>query len=852
MLGRGKHKQGTQGELVAFNQDLSDWDAFLADWPVERLGTMSLAEYATVADKRCFTYRVERELDGYGGMRGGTALKFGIYAHRLGDSDDKKLDNVTYSPQYAWYSRFGNDPDRVFHNVRNEILAIAEAAGRGDFSHLDASTDDGLLWPVYRSKLAFLYQGRDQPRLLAVLSPPSLRKFLGMPASDRMPTTQLHATVLRQRSPDESLMAFSERVWEAVKPTGDYVITLTQGAINAPNHYLPIHDLPNSPFPKAMIGDDSGAKPGTEAIFRTDNGLEFSSDIRSPGGKSGRLRTRMARYYDAIQPSAGDQIRVDPLDDGSYQLTHIPKHGSPNAATPTLMTAPKPIKPAMTNSQPLNQILYGPPGTGKTYCTIDKAVSILDPAFYASEGSTRDRLKKRFDELVHDGLIRFVTFHQSFSYEDFVEGIRADSEGGSLQYRVEPGIFRNLCEDARGSAQIASDVGVREGARIWKISIDGTGLAGTTRNHCFVHGEARIGWSQVGDLMNENLAELPAYAVLGSNDRSSLHGFSREIEPGDVLLCIGSENEFQAVGVVQGDYEYQAEPPAGVRSDYVNVLPVNWLATGLSLDIRALNGGRKFTLKTVYELTRFDWPELAEYLEAASVQLAGTTNSLTKESPPHVLIIDEINRGNISRIFGELITLIEPSKRKGRPEALEVVLPYSKKRFSVPDNVYLVGTMNTADRSLAGLDIALRRRFVFEEMPPKPEMLKSVGNIDLHKLLTTMNQRIEVLLGRDYLLGHAYFVDVESMVDLKQVFQRQVLPLLQEYFFEDWEKIALVLNDHRKVPANRFLIQPASNLQSLFGKEGVASPNPLWNINPDAFEHADSYLGIYTAIGPAA
>ena len=511
--------------------------------------------------------------------------------------------------------------------------------------------------------------------------------------------------------------------------------------------------------------------------------------------------------------------------------------------TPSL----KPL-PLMPN-QPLNQILYGPPGTGKTYATINKALAILDPDFTAKHSDKRAALKRRYDELVAEHRIRFVTFHQSFSYEDFVEGLRADSQGGTLQYRVEPGVFRSICDDARGSAKVASDIGVREDARIWKISIDGTIVPSQTRNYCFANGEARIGWSAVGDLKSEQLVEVPAYASLGSNDRSSLRNFSQEIEPGDVLLCIGSEEQFQAIGVVQGGYEYQAITPDGVRPDYVNVLPVHWLAKGLSLDIRPLNGGRKFTLKTVYELGRFGWPELADHLETSAVKLDGTAPVQQSKGLPHVLIIDEINRGNISRVFGELITLIEPSKRKGTDEALEVILPYSKKKFSVPNNVYLVGTMNTADRSLAGLDIALRRRFKFEEMSPRPDALagKNVSGIDLRELLVTINRRIEVLLGRDYLLGHAYFLEIDNLAGLSDVFRRQVLPLLQEYFFEDWQRIAWVMNDQAKTDdAHKFLIKEVASLGEVFGA-GVDLPhcNDLWRINDEAFDKSESYVGIF-------
>lgn len=214
------------------------------------------------------------------------------------------------------------------------------------------------------------------------------------------------------------------------------------------------------------------------------------------------------------------------------------------------------------------------------------------------------------------------------------------------------------------------------------------------------------------------------------------------------------------------------------------------------------------------------------------------------------MIIDEINRGNISRIFGELITLIEPSKRAGREEALSVVLPYSKQTFTIPDNLYLIGTMNTSDRSLTGLDIALRRRFVFKEMPPRPDLLVEaiVGGISIASLLTVMNQRIEALLDREHCLGHAYFLPLakdKSLARLGGIFEHQILPLLQEYFFEDWERISWVLNDHRKPAANRFVIPAKSTVASLFGDdfEGRVQGRS-WQLNGDALTNIASYLGI--------
>ncbi len=178
------------------------------------------------------------------------------------------------------------------------------------------------------------------------------------------------------------------------------------------------------------------------------------------------------------------------------------------------------------------------------------------------------------------------------------------------------------------------------------------------------------------------------------------------------------------------------------------------------------------------------------------------TKSKTK---PYVLIIDEINRGNVSQIFGELITLIEDDKRLGKPESLEVTLPYSKEKFGVPANLFIIGTMNTADRSVEALDAALRRRFSFIEMSPEPVFIGTQGElrstngvlhgISMPAVLTTINKRIEKLLDKDHQIGHSYFMSVKELNDLKLVFQNKIIPLLQEYFFGDYGKIGLVLGE---------------------------------------------------------
>ncbi|MNF57640.1 5-methylcytosine-specific restriction enzyme B [compost metagenome] len=425
-------------------------------------------------------------------------------------------------------------------------------------------------------------------------------------------------------------------------------------------------------------------------------------------------------------------------------------------------------------SPALNQILFGPPGTGKTFATIEAALEILAPEFLQTNKENRAALKKRFDELAADGHVEFVTFHQSFSYEDFVEGLRAESgDDGQLRYNVVDGVFKKLC---------TTDILFKRGEKF------GTGYIVT-------HSSADI-----VELSKPKGNQLP----IGMSILNKLAGYVRE-----KLITVEDIRTKQVLLKVP-----KTELDPHLLKGYNNILPLL----------------------------------VARILDAPSKR--AEVNATTQPSNARVLIIDEINRGNISRIFGELITLIEPSKRAGADEALEVMLPYSKKHFSVPNNVYLIGTMNTADRSLAGLDIALRRRFTFREMLPKPELLKdiAVGELNIAKLLRVMNQRIEMLLDRDHCLGHAYFMPLDSdrtLERLGQIFREQVLPLLQEYFFEDWQRIQWVFNDHRKAPENCFIKQPPFKPDSLFGDQVVLNnQNNQWLINEEAFSRIESYWGV--------
>lgn len=443
-----------------------------------------------------------------------------------------------------------------------------------------------------------------------------------------------------------------------------------------------------------------------------------------------------------------------------------------------------------SSNEMLNQILYGPPGTGKTYNTISKAIYIIDPQFdfYHS----RKIIKDKFEELVHSGQIVFTTFHQSMSYEDFIEGIKPiapTSENSSINYKVENGIFKNLCKKA---TEKKGSVNFDEAYSLF-----------------------------VNDVIESGTIELTSLV--------QKKPFTVRINSNETAVAIPKTAIATEMGVTKE-----------MMRDYV------------------INGVVK------------DWKTytttIGEYLKS-NYKISVQNIDNTKNN--YVLIIDEINRGNISQIFGELITLIEEDKRLGKSEALEVTLPYSKEKFGVPSNLYIIGTMNTADRSVEALDTALRRRFCFEEMMPMSELLSPSAlyckllwdyetvdwdhpefkekeeqffnftqvsedfkvqrkgiwetmkvdyikddfsyfedfdytGCNLQAILEKMNNRIEVLLNRDHLIGHSYFLNVRTEEQLKATFKNNIIPLLQEYFYGDYEKIGLIIGSGFFEKAEKF------------------------------------------------
>ena len=464
---------------------------------------------------------------------------------------------------------------------------------------------------------------------------------------------------------------------------------------------------------------------------------------------------------------------------------------------------------------PLNTILYGPPGTGKTYATFRRCVEICDQT---QEKLTRERIRSRYDELVRERRVEFITFHQSYGYEEFVEGLRPETEGAGVGFRLEvrDGVLKRIADRARSAP--AADPLKR---RFFKMELRDQEVF----DECMKDGCVRFDgfgdqdWSDprygTYDAVINRIPKL--YPKHEDTKRwwnsTSIATFRGLVNRDDIVVVPEGKGKYRAVGEIVGDYQYDSE------SSWPHRRAVRWLwmAAGKSRPVGDFQN-RRLGGQRVHELAA-DRPE-------------GLLKYLGKETnpPPYVLVIDEINRANIAKVMGELITLLEEDKREGADNEIAVTLPHSEGRFTLPANLHVLGTMNTADRSIALLDTALRRRFVFEEMTPKLDPALFPGTestgVDLPKALGAMNDRLEWLLDRDHLIGHAWFLDAKSRQEVDEVMRRKVIPLIAEYFYDDWEKVRAVLGGTEAFLQRQKLDSPP-------GLDGGGETRYRWTVRKD-------------------
>lgn len=830
-----------------FKKEYALWDEFLRIWPVARLAKMTLDEYTQAGSKESFTYWIESQLDQLGSIWGGSSFKFGVFSRK--DTDDKASDGkLSYSETHGWYTSLGASPEEAFVLVRSYVVQVATLAAQGD---LDGIEKFDKLGAAYKWKIAFHYQNRQAPVIVGIFKRAPLAVFVGDTAASNMSVLQRAA--LSKRPLDLSILEFGHQIWaawskknlaiwklshgitdfsvaerqqylqaelavmhgETAKGQGDKFKEVPVGSLfylcHGNENLLLVGQFTSDALPcekgegwlqrsyrvlklAVKTGGYQGAQKGWTPNYRSTFKLVIAQDL--PEFENNLLKPFFDIDLAELAGLVGERVEAVSLENNL-------KISSTEPVSPI---AKKPI------GTPLNRIYYGPPGTGKTY-----ALAGLLKSNYLQTIQPVSA-EEWCSQLVSEKIA-------TLKWWECAAAALYDLGGKAKVAEIAEHRFIQALATAKNRMQ-----GIKE--TLW----------GTLQHHAI----------ESSNTVKMKLRLAPAIFDKTEESEWQFAGDWQEVG-GDLMALVDQFNtgpneagEVQCYSFVTFHQSY------GYEEFVEGLRPV-------------LNDDAQ-TGEIQYEIRPGVFKELCRKARLAPDQR-------------FAMVIDEINRGNISKIFGELITLIEADKRDpldGNRPPFEVTLPYSGEKFSVPANVDVIGTMNTADRSLALLDTALRRRFDFvalqpdtraEKDPNEPSSAPLAGLvvtldadvIDVRQMLHRINQRIEVLYDRDHCIGHAYFITLLATPDgqarfdsLKQIFRNRILPLLEEYFFEDWQKIWLVLGDNQKKDHHtRFIHEDQDHQQDLnrlfssnHGLDAYITKRRFY-VQESAFSKPDAYIGIY-------
>lgn len=834
-----------------FQRQYALWDEFLATWPRTRLATMTLDEYTQAGSKDSFTYWIESRLDEMGSIWGGSAFKFGVFSR--GNTDDKKSDTkLSYSDTHGWYSSLGATAEEAFQKVRGHVVQVADLAAQGDLDGIQAfdHLGEAIKW-----KIAFHYQDRQAPVIVDIFKRAPLAVFVGGTASQSM--ASLQKATLAKRPADLGILEFGRQVWEAWSQKNLAIWKLSHGdqPFTSAERQAFMDDL------KVAVHKDTGKEQGkkfAEAPIGTlfylchgnspqrigqftseatpcakgDGWLQRSYRVLKPAQRTDRY-TANSKGWSPQGNSTFWQVGAHDLPE--FESTLLKPYfgtdlaelaalagepieaaslGTDAAQAPAPAQVPTPITASKPVATCVNRIYYGPPGTGKTY--------------------TLTRLLKR-------------------DYEQPAKSISTEAWQSQL---------------------IAEKIAVLkwwEGAAAALYDLGGKAKVADIAEHRFIQAITATNGS------NRNVRQT-LWRTLQNHtvDESTTVKMKKRLSPAVFDKTVDSVWQFAGdwqeacadlIALVEQLKQGQQDAGAVQRYSFVT-FHQSYGYEEFVEGLRPVLAGEAEAGEVAYEIRPGVFKELCRK---------------ARQSPDQrfAMVIDEINRGNISKIFGELITLVEADKRDpldGSAPPAEVTLAYSGEKFSVPANVDIIGTMNSADRSLALLDTALRRRFEFvplmpdtraEKDPADPDsaplaalvVTTDAGVIDIRLLLQRMNERIEALYDRDHCIGHAYFTGLADSEDgpprfeaLAATFRHRIVPLLEEYFFEDWRKIRLVLADNQKGdPAIQFIresVDHEQDLSTLFGNDhGLDSyaTKRRYSLQESAFSQPLAYMAIYQA-----
>lgn len=755
----------------------------MQEWPISRVRQMTLEEYTNDHREDAFVYWLELRSQELGSILGGSSFKFGIARRADGTGTKRGGQGRSYSRHYMWQSRLGQSPQEAWEATRQVLIDVIDAAQARRLEVID-----GLpLGNTVRWKLAFLYQDRQDPLVFPIYKKECLfyhhqRSVDPDAKAQRTPWSAMYRS-LSARLRGMDVFSRAEGLWDSWRRTQDpqprdWIIPLAAFGLRqqVARQLCALEEVTSQHLPLTLEAqfEKSGIQPGDRLALLDEDTLRARGLVQSI--QPGDLRWEQVPGPVALPlPQAPSQITEVTAWRHREAIWGEQAQAAPSPAPEEEASAPCPA--------PQNVIFYGPPGTGKTFRVAREALRLCgqDPA-----GLSPEQVTARLQEWQRMGRIELVTFHPSYSYEEFVEGIRPVlGQGEELGYRCTSGAFKRIALQAMAAGLPTQQEEHISFTTLWEALLE-----------------------QVdnfdGDYLIEGLGEGIYALQRGGGGRLEARRVL-SVETGDAWLSDAPLVLEREAAAALWSARQQLDPQRAPTAEEIKTL------------VRRVRGHTRRVHAAVL------WPLLRELENLARRgPPSGAPGALARRrhaseslrqapehqprfdarSPAYVLIIDEINRGNLSKVAGELITLLEPSRRMGQPDATVVRLPTSQELFAVPPNLHVLATMNTADRSIALLDVALRRRFTFVEVMPEgdtleAELLRRGADPGLARLLAhslaVINERISFLYDRDHQIGHAYLMDALDAPRARDALVQRILPLLQEYFYDAWDRICLVL-----------------------------------------------------------